>query len=182
MQSPLEIRSDGVPVVEPLDEAIRARADRLEEFFDRIVSCHITLHQPPGHSQKGAPYEVDINVSVPGEVLVVNRQRNPDLELAVGLAFDAMERQIEDYVRRMRHDAKKHVTPPTGVVRVVFADEGYGFISGDDGRDVFFHRNSVLGGGFEALEPGTPVRFAEEQGDKGPQASSVSVVAGHQRE
>ena len=178
MQTPLEIRSDGVPVVDPLDEVIRARVGKLEAFFDRIVRCHVTLHQPPGHSQKGAPYEVDINVAVPGEVLVVNRQRDADLSLAVGSAFDAMERRIEDYVRRMRGDVKTHTAPPSGVVRVVFQDEGYGFISADDGRDVFFHRNSVLGDGFESLEPGTQVRFAEEQGDKGPQASSVSITGG----
>jgi cold shock CspA family protein/ribosome-associated translation inhibitor RaiA len=178
VQSPLEIRSDGVPVVEPLDTEIRARAARLEEFYSGIVACRVTLHQPPGHSQKGAPFEVDINLQVPGEHLVVNHRRNPDLRLAVGSAFDALERQLEDYVRRTRGFVKDDVKPPRGRVRLLFAEEGYGFIQSEDGRDVYFHRNSVLAPGFEALEPGLEVRYSEEQGEKGPQASTV-VLAGH---
>jgi cold shock CspA family protein/ribosome-associated translation inhibitor RaiA len=180
VQSPLEVRSDGIPVVEPLNAEIRSRAARLEEFYHAIVSCRVTLHQPPGHSQKGAPFEVDINLHVPGEQLVVNRQRNPELSLAVGSAFDAMERKLEDYVRRSRGFVKEDVKPPRGHIRLLFKAGGYGFIQADDGRDIYFHRNSVLEPGFEALEPGAEVRFSEEPGDKGPQASTV-VLAGHSR-
>lgn len=176
MQSPLEIRSEGVPLVEPLDELIRSRAGKLEGFFDGIISCRVTVRQPPGHSLKGTPYEIDINLGVPGEHLVINRQKNPDLNLAVGEAFDAMERRLEDYARRTRGDVKTNVSPPRGVVKTVFAADGYGFIESEDGREIYFHRNSVLEPGFEALEPGIEVRYAEEQGDEGPQASTVSIA------
>jgi len=50
-----------------------------------------------------------------------------------------------------------------------------GFIEGGDGREVYFHRNAVLEG-FDGLQVGSEVRFAEEQGVEGPQASTVSVV------
>ena len=51
----------------------------------------------------------------------------------------------------------------------------YGLIHTSDGREVYFHRNSVLNGGFDQLELGTPVRFAEEMGEEGPQASTVQL-------
>jgi cold shock CspA family protein/ribosome-associated translation inhibitor RaiA len=164
--------------VDPLEAEIHARAAKLEEFFGGIVGCRVTLHQPPGHSQKGAPFEVDINLHVPGEHLVVNRRRNADLGLAVGIAFDAMERQLEDYVRRTRGFVKEDAKAARGRIRLLFKAEGYGFIRADDGRDIYFHRNSVLEPGFDAVEPGAEVRYAEEPGDKGPQASTV-VLAGH---
>ena len=58
------------------------------------------------------------------------------------------------------------------------SSEGYGFLRevGDD-RQVYFHRNSVLHGDFERLAIGTEVRFTPQDGDQGPQASSVQIVA-----
>jgi cold shock CspA family protein len=61
------------------------------------------------------------------------------------------------------------------VVRIL-ADEGYGFLESADGREVYFHQNSVLEGAFRKLRLGMEVRFAEEPGEKGPQASTVSIV------
>jgi cold shock CspA family protein len=54
--------------------------------------------------------------------------------------------------------------------------EGYGFIEASDGREIYFHRNSVLGDGFDDLEVGATVTFNEEQGERGPQASTVRRV------
>jgi cold shock CspA family protein len=54
--------------------------------------------------------------------------------------------------------------------------EDYGFLETPDGREVYFHKNSVLHNGFEQLKVGTEVYYAEEQGEKGPQASTVRVV------
>jgi len=58
-------------------------------------------------------------------------------------------------------------------VTKLFVDRGYGFIEDEEGREIYFHRNSVLGIAFEKLHVGAKVRFAEEDGDKGPQASTV---------
>jgi cold shock CspA family protein len=62
------------------------------------------------------------------------------------------------------------------VVTKLFRDEGYGFIKTREGRDIYFHRNSVLHHDFDRLTIGTAVRFEEEEGEKGPQATSVQVV------
>ena len=45
-----------------------------------------------------------------------------------------------------------------------------------DGREVYFHKNSVLAPGFDHLEVGHEVHFAEEMGEKGPQASTVRLA------
>jgi len=51
-----------------------------------------------------------------------------------------------------------------------------GFIATADGQELYFHRNSVLEDAFDRLEVGTEVRFAEEQGNEGPQASTVALL------
>ena len=55
-------------------------------------------------------------------------------------------------------------------------EEGYGFLKTGDGREIYFHRNSVLDDAFARLKPGARVAFSEEMGDKGPQASTVKLL------
>jgi len=69
---------------------------------------------------------------------------------------------------------------PSGEVTAVFPYQGFGFITGPDGEDLYFHRNAVADGGFDDLEVGDRVRFAESEGDEGPQASVV-VPSGRRR-
>jgi len=66
--------------------------------------------------------------------------------------------------------------PPHGRVKVIFYGEGYGFLESEDGRDIYFHENSVLDSEFERLEVGHEVAYSEEMGDKGPQASSLRLL------
>jgi len=58
------------------------------------------------------------------------------------------------------------------VVRLL-ADDGYGFIERADGVEVNFHKNSVLDQGLGRLKVGDEVRYSEEDGERGPQASTV---------
>jgi cold shock CspA family protein len=71
---------------------------------------------------------------------------------------------------------KIHEAPPKGRVVKLFPEEDYGFIETSDGREVYFHRNSVIDPAFDKLKEGTKVVFIEEQGDKGPQAKRVSAA------
>jgi cold shock CspA family protein len=48
-----------------------------------------------------------------------------------------------------------------------------------EGREIYFHRNSVIDGDFDSLEIGSEVRFNEEAGDEGPQASTVYLIGKH---
>ncbi len=93
--------------------------------------------------------------------------------MAIREAFDVARRRLEDHVRELRGDVKTPSAPARARVGKLFPQEGYGFLETGDGREVYFHRNSVLGPGFDALKIGAEVRFAEEEGVEGPQATTV---------
>ncbi|AGE38727.1 cold-shock protein [Lactiplantibacillus plantarum] len=60
-----------------------------------------------------------------------------------------------------------------GTVKWFNADKGYGFITGEDGNDVFVHFSAIQTDGFKTLEEGQKVTFDEESSDRGPQATNV---------
>jgi CspA family cold shock protein len=64
----------------------------------------------------------------------------------------------------------------TGKVKWFNGSKGYGFIERPDGDDLFVHYSSIVGEGFKNLEEGQTVEFNVEQGNKGLQATNVSVV------
>ena len=101
-----------------------------------------------------------------------------NLRTAINDAFKAAGRRLQDYARRQRGDIKTHAPlPEARVSKIVPRERYYGFLTSDDGRDIYFHKNSVLGKAFPRLKVGTIVRFVEEAGEKGPQASTVRVVS-----
>ena len=63
---------------------------------------------------------------------------------------------------------------PRGKVKWFNAQKGYGFITGDDGQDVFVHYSAISGTGFRSLQEGESVEFEVTQGPKGMQAANVS--------
>lgn len=61
-----------------------------------------------------------------------------------------------------------------GTVKWFNSEKGYGFISRENGDDVFVHFSAITMDGFKTLEEGQAVEFEIVQGDKGPQATNVS--------
>ena len=64
-----------------------------------------------------------------------------------------------------------------GTVKWFNGKKGYGFISDEEGNDVFVHYSGIVMDGFKSLEEGQKVQFEVVDGDKGPQATEVSVIA-----
>lgn len=179
MQRPLQITLRDISPSEAVEAYIRERANKLDLFYDRIIGCRVVVNAPVRHHRKGGRYMVRIDLSVPGDELVVNRQGAEDLYVAIRDAFEVARRRLKAYVRRQRGAVKTREASPHARVSKLFPDEGYGFLETPEGREIYFHRNSVLEGGFDRLAIGTEVRFDEERGEKGPQASTVTIAGKH---
>ncbi len=184
MQIPLQIRFHGIERSEAVEAAIRQRAEQLEHFVHDITSCRVTIDAPHKHHHKGNLYQVKIDIRTPAGEVVVSRSpdqhhAHEDAYVTIRDAFKAARRQLQDQLRERRGKVKVHETPPHGHVTALNPAEDYGTITDSNGREIYFHRNSVVNAEFDALEVGAEVRFAEEAGDEGPQASSVHRVGKH---
>lgn len=184
MQLPLQITFRNMDPSDAVEAKIRERAAKLDHFAQYIMSCRVAIEAPHRHHHTGGLYHVRIDITLPGEEIVVSREpdlhhAHEDVYVALRDAFDAARRKLEDHVRRQRGKVKSHEVPDHGRIHELFPEMDYGTIQTPDGREIYFHRNSVLDTEFEKLEVGTEVRFAEEQGERGPQASSVHLVGKH---
>lgn len=184
MRLPLQVVFHDLEPSPAIEAKIRERAEKLDLYYDQIMSCRVVVEAPHKHHHKGKLYHVRIGVTVPDEELVVSRDpgqhhAHEDVYVAIRDSFDAIRRQLEDYARRRRGKVKHHETPPHGRIAQLFPEKGYGKIETPDGRLIYFHQNSVLDAEFSKLDIGIEVRFVEEMGEKGPQASTVYVVGKH---
>ena len=76
-------------------------------------------------------------------------------------------------ISQLNHIERGDMVMAEGIVKWFNEKKGYGFISTDEGQDVFVHYSSIVGSGFKTLYEGQRVRFEVEQGQKGPQAVNV---------
>lgn len=183
MRVPLEITFRGLSSDEDLKELINRKVDKLDRIADHLISCRVAVELKQKHPQTGNPYRVRVNLRLPpGHELVVDSGEtdgdiHDDLSTVVRDVFETATRQLKKLIDKQQDDVKVHPQQETaGMVVRLFDDKGFGFIKTIDGRELFFHRNSVLNDDFDRLEPGTGVRYVEEAGEKGPQASTVQIV------
>jgi cold shock CspA family protein/ribosome-associated translation inhibitor RaiA len=183
MRVPLEITYRNVTKSDEIEEIIRDKAARLEEMHDSIISCRVSIEQPQEFQRTGNPYRIRITVRVPpNKELVVKRESgkgemHTPLRGVINDAFQAMQRQVLKLKSRQEGSPQPHAdAPETAIVIRVFKDEGYGFVQTMTGREVYFHQNSVIHDDFERIEVGTGVRIVQQDGEKGPQASTVQIV------
>ncbi len=177
MKLPLEISAKNVHLSQEMEDLIRDKAQKLDNFHDGIIGCRVKVDMPHRSQRSGQKYNVTIDITVPGGEIVVKREPDEDLYVAISNSFDTAERRLKEYAGKQRGDIKVHPGKPVAKVSKIFYEEGYGFLSTLlEGREIYFHENSLLNSRFKDLEVGMLVQFVEREGEKGPQASSVTLA------
>lgn len=187
MKIPPEITYRDVEKSAAIDNLITEKIAKLERLCDYINRCEVAVEKIHDRPRNGSPYRVRIDVTVPPNHELVadsnpaEQQQYVELDTVVRDAFSRMERQLKDLTRKQRESEKSQLKgtgaqDTIALVTKLFRDQGYGFLKTIEGEEIYFHRNSVLHDDFDRLEIGTGVRFEAEQGDKGPQATTVQIV------
>jgi cold shock CspA family protein len=181
-----------------LEDHIRKEIAKLERYFHGILTCRILVERP-ARPEHGPYFHVRIDLGVPNDELIVKHEPSlhgtladlqeqrttksseaarirRDSRRAVLEAFREIRRRLQDYVRRIRGDVKQHEPAGRATVAKLYPQQDYGFLEDRDGREVYFHRRSVLNRHFDRLVIGSRVAFVEEKGEKGPQASTVRLI------
>jgi cold shock CspA family protein len=166
---------------EAVEARIRKNIEKLERSCDNLIGCRVVVEAPHAHKQKGGLYHTRIDLSLPSETIVVNREADlhkssTDVYVSIRDAFAAAGRQLQKYNRQRQGKVKTHDLMPQGRISELYPEMDSGRIRTAEGDDIYFHRNSLINADFDALEVGAKVSFAEELGEKGPQASSVRVL------
>lgn len=185
MQRPLEIRFRQMEPSPAIEARIREKAAALERFSERITGCRVIVEKEHRHHRQGNLFRVRVEIDAPGKALAVAHSgpqdhAHEDVYVAIRDAFNAAVRRLEDHVRERGGKVKAHAVPRHGTVRMVDREGGFGFVDTPEG-EVYFHRHSVVEGGFEAIEPGSEVRLevAERESADGWQATTVRLIGKH---
>ncbi len=123
MQTPVQIAFHGLEASEAVEDRIREKVAKLEQYFDRITSCHVTVerhHKPSVETKvKDQPFHISIFLGVPGDEIIVKRdpkdatalKGHEDIQIALRDAFAITERRLKDYVSRRYRDTKHNAGP-----------------------------------------------------------------------
>jgi cold shock CspA family protein/ribosome-associated translation inhibitor RaiA len=189
----------GVERTGALETEILTRLRKLETYYSGIMGCRVLVELVQRHHEAGNRYHVRIDLTVPGDEIVVAHEgglhataQDVDAEkitkvaesdperkharVAIREAFDVARRRLQDYVRRQRGAVKASIKQARGRVSQLFPIDEYGYIEAEDGHEVYFQKSSVLKDAFDLLAVGGAVSFVEEPGEKGPQASTVKLL------
>jgi len=175
----VQITVRDIPNSTSLESHIREKAQKLAQYYHRIIHCRVVVEMPQKHKNQGKLFNVRIDVSVPGKELVVNRNQNEDPYIALRDALHAMQRKLEAYARKQRGDIKTHEQLNRGQIARLFPEEGYGFIDGVDGNEFYFSAVNVAFPHFERLFVGDEVQFLTHQANEGLQAQRVTRTKNH---
>lgn len=171
-------RSDAV------EAKVREKVEKLRSFYTPIMSCRVAVEELHRRHQQGNHFHVRIDLTVPGHELIADREPDEnhaysDVYVALRDAFDAMRRKLEDLSRLQQGKVKTHTPQPHGRVVTIAANGQSACIETPEGRRLYLHPHSLIDGDFDQLEVGMEVRFTEEMGEEGPQATSVYLVGKH---
>ncbi|NQS72003.1 MAG: HPF/RaiA family ribosome-associated protein [Desulfobulbaceae bacterium] len=153
------------------------RAKLIRHYASFVLHLRVSIEATPGYKEGG--YEVALVAGVPGDTVVVKRWGENVRSLLVE-AFDVLGAQLKNIVqKKQNHKAGKSLVEAvasgqgSGVIRKIFTNEAYGFITAETHDDVFFQAHVLKDVEFTQLAEGDAVIFAAEHGEKGMQATWV---------
>ena len=107
MRIPIQITFRAMDHSDALEQLVRERAGKLETLSDRITGCRVALEAPHRHHhQAGGRYHVRIDLTVPGDELVLSRTSKEDMYVAVNEAFGDAHRRLKEHFGRKRVQAR----------------------------------------------------------------------------
>ena len=173
----LEIESRNVAMTPRWKTEIESRMDDLQRGREDLIHGRVTLIKNRHHKKLANVAEALVVVTLPGRHTLTARKEDKTFEEAIRSAFQAVSIELRKYrEKRAKTEVRLPPLPPYhGVVSKLFPKKQYGFILKDGGGEVYFHANALQGLTFKKLEDGTEVVFGMEQGDKGPQATVVTL-------
>jgi ribosome-associated translation inhibitor RaiA/cold shock CspA family protein len=190
MQIPVEIAFHNIQHSVWAEEAIREKIARLEKLFDRLVTCRVRVEKRANNPTNSIPPVVRIEIALPGhkDIIVSHEPEHlqqkfsdPDMRIAINEAFRIAERQLLDFKEQLKGKTKAPLSDAQnqflGQVAELTPDKDHGFLLTKEGGLLYFHRNSLLTGDFDALKRGDHVHYVEDHGDTGPTAVKVRVKA-----
>ena len=173
---PLDVHIEGrnLEIWPEWREKIEGELARLQKhYLNPILHVRVEIIGT-AHHRHGA-FEIRLVAGVPGDTLTVSRQGEYVLPLIVE-ALEVLDRRLEEdsQIRQQKVKAHEEFARHGKIVRL-FPEKDFGFLETPDGLEVYFHAHAVKKGRFDSLTPGQAVKFAWEEGEKGPQATWVRV-------
>ena len=175
----LQVEARNLEMRKVWQDKIDEETSRLERHHAGFINhLRLTIEGTAHHKEGG--YELRVVASIPNDTVVVKRKGEKVVPIVVD-AFNTLGMQLKELQRKRRQSFK---VPPEaakgtgseGIVKTIYPYESYGFIITSQGREIYFHENSLKDITMNQLSEGDDVKFGEAEGDKGPCAAWVRVA------
>ena len=175
----LQVEARNLEMRKVWQDKIDEETSRLERHHAGFINhLRLTIEGTAHHKEGG--YELRVVASIPNDTVVVKRKGEKVVPIVVD-AFNTLGMQLKELQRKRRQSFK---VPPEaakgtgseGIVKTIYPYESYGFIVTSQGREIYFHENSLKDITMNQLSEGDDVKFGEAEGDKGPCAAWVRVA------
>ena len=104
MTVPVQISFHGIDPTPAMRDLVNEETAKLEHVYPHIISCRVAVELAAHRHKHGNPYQIRIELAVPGKLLVVDSKPESDGPLAVREAFKTLERNLHEFARKKRGD------------------------------------------------------------------------------
>lgn len=176
MKIPMQTTFHGLNHSAEIESKIVEAAEKLHRIYAEIVSCRVVVDLANRRHRKGNLYTIGIDLSVPGTELHVghepgDRNAHKDVFVAIRDAFNAMERQLQEYAKGRRGEAKRGAAAHEKASEL-FLEEDADFMETIDDSSADFSRNGGHNNGIDRPLSDSESEFAEDEGSDRPRAGN----------